>query len=39
MMLDEHGKRTNFDLISKSLDPEQSMKETRIAILDKLLIS
>lgn len=38
MMLDEHGKRTNFDLISKSLDPEQSMeRKQRIAILRQIV--
>ena len=38
MMLDEHGKRTNFDLISRSLDPEQSMeRKQRIAILRQIV--
>ena len=38
MMLDEYGKRTNFDLISKSLDPEQSMeRKQRIAILRQIV--
>ena len=38
MMLDEHGKRTSFDLISKGLDPEQSMERTqRIAILRQIV--
>lgn len=38
MMLDEYGKRTSFDLISKGLDPEQSMERTqRIAILRQIV--
>ena len=38
MMLDEDGKRTNFDLISKDLNPEQKMeKKQRIAILRQIV--
>jgi RNA polymerase sigma-70 factor (ECF subfamily) len=38
MMLDSDGKRTNFDLISNSLNPEQKMEKTqRIAILRQIV--
>jgi RNA polymerase sigma-70 factor (ECF subfamily) len=38
MMLDEDGKRTNFDLISSDLNPEQKMEKTqRIAILRQIV--
>lgn len=38
MMLDEDGKRVNFDLISNNLNPEQSMEKTqRIAILRQIV--
>ena len=38
MMLDENGRRTNFDLISKDLNPEQKMeKKQKIAILRKIV--
>jgi len=38
MMLDEDGKRTNFDLISDMLNPEQEMeKKQRIAILRQIV--
>ena len=38
MMIDEDGKRTNFDLISKDLNPEQKMeKKQRIAILRQIV--
>ena len=38
MMLDEDGKRTNFDLISNDLNPEQKMEKTqRIAILRQIV--
>jgi RNA polymerase sigma-70 factor (ECF subfamily) len=38
MMLDEEGKRTNFDLISDMLNPEQEMeKKQRIAILRQIV--
>ena len=38
MMLDEDGKRTNFDLISDILNPEQEMeKKQRIAILRQIV--
>lgn len=38
MMLDEDGKRTNFDLISEMLNPEQEMeKKQRIAILRQIV--
>jgi RNA polymerase sigma factor (sigma-70 family) len=38
MMLDEDGKRTNFDLISGDLNPEQKMEKTqRIAILRQIV--
>ena len=34
MMIDEDGKRSNFDIVSRDLDPEQRMEKTqRIAIL------
>ena len=34
MMIDEEGKRSNFDIVSRDLDPEQRMEKTqRIAIL------
>jgi len=38
MMLNEDGKRNNFDLVSKDLDPEQTMeKKQRIAILRQIV--
>ena len=38
MMLDEDGKRTNFDLISDMLNPEQEMeKKQRVAILRQIV--
>jgi RNA polymerase sigma factor (sigma-70 family) len=38
MMLDEDGKRNNFDLISKDLNPEMMMeKKQRIAILRQIV--
>ena len=38
MMLDEDGKRTNFDLISDMLNPEQELeKKQRIAILRQIV--
>lgn len=38
MMLDEDGKKTNFDLISDILNPEQEMeKNQRIAILRQIV--
>ena len=38
MMLDEDGKRTNFDLISDMLNPEQEMeKKQRTAILRQIV--
>ncbi len=38
MMLGEDGRRTNFDLSSRSLNPEQTMERTqRIAILRKIV--
>ena len=38
MMIDEDGKRTNFDLVSSNLDPEQKMeKKQRIAILRQIV--
>ena len=38
MMLDEDGKRTNFDLISDMLNPEQEMeKKQRITILRQIV--
>ena len=38
MMLDEDGKRTNFDLISDMLSPDQEMeKKQRIAILRQIV--
>ena len=38
MMLDEDGKRTNFDLISEMLNPEQEMeKKQRVAILRQIV--
>lgn len=38
MMIDEDGKRTNFDLISDDLDPEKKMeKKQRIAILRQIV--
>ena len=38
MMLDEDGKRNSFDLISKSLNPEENMeKKQRIAILRQIV--
>jgi RNA polymerase sigma-70 factor (ECF subfamily) len=38
MMLDEDGKRTNFDLISDMLNPEQEMEQKqRIAILRQIV--
>ena len=38
MMIDEDGKRTNFDLVSNNLDPEQKMeKKQRIAILRQIV--
>ena len=38
MMLNEDGKRTSFDLISNSLNPEQKMEKTqRIAILRQIV--
>ncbi len=38
MMLDDNGKRTNFDLISNDLNPEQKMEKTqRIAILRQIV--
>ena len=38
MMLDEDGKRNTFDLISKSLNPEEKMeKKQRIAILRQIV--
>ena len=38
MMLDEDGKRTSFDLISNTLNPEQTMEKTqRIAILRQIV--
>ena len=38
IMLDKDGKRTNFDLISKDLNPEQNMeKNQRIAILRQIV--
>jgi len=38
MMVDEDGKRTNFDLMSQSLDPEKAMeKNQRIAILRQIV--
>jgi len=38
MMLDEDGKRTNFDLISDILNPEQEMeKKQRVAILRQIV--
>ena len=38
MMIDEDGKRTNFDLVSNNLDPEQKMeKQQRIAILRQIV--
>ena len=38
MMLDEDGKRTNFDLISDMLNPEQEMeRKQRIAILRQIV--
>ena len=38
MMLDEDGKRTNFDLVSKDLNPEQKMKKKqRIAFLRQIV--
>ena len=38
MMLDEDGKRTNFDLVSKDLNPEQKMeKKQRIAFLRQIV--
>ena len=38
MMLDEDGKRTNFDLIANDLNPEQRMEKTqRIAILRQIV--
>lgn len=34
MMIDEEGKRSNFDIVSRDLDPEQRLEKTqRIAIL------
>ena len=37
-MLDEDGKRTNFDLISDMLNPEQEMeKKQRVAILRQIV--
>jgi RNA polymerase sigma-70 factor (ECF subfamily) len=38
MMLDSDGKKTNFDLISNTLNPEQTMEKTqRIAILRQIV--
>ena len=38
MMSNEEGKRSNFDIISKDLDPEQKMeKKQRIAILRQII--
>ena len=38
MMLDEDGKRTNFDLISDMLNPEQEIeKKQRVAILRQIV--
>ena len=38
MMIDEDGKRTNFDLISSDLNPEQKLEKTqRIAILRRIV--
>jgi RNA polymerase sigma factor (sigma-70 family) len=38
MMLDEDGKRTNFDLVSNNLNPEQKMeKKQRIAFLRQIV--
>ena len=38
MMVDEDGKRTNFDLISSDLNPEQKLERTqRIAILRQIV--
>ena len=38
MMIDEDGKRTNFDLISSDLNPEQKLERTqRIAILRRIV--
>tara|TARA_B100001250_G_scaffold376562_1_gene364928 strand:+ start:12440 stop:13042 length:603 start_codon:yes stop_codon:yes gene_type:complete len=38
MMVDEHGKRTNFDLLSSELNPEQKLEKTqRIAILRQIV--
>tara|TARA_B100000902_G_C27274875_1_gene898273 strand:+ start:306 stop:908 length:603 start_codon:yes stop_codon:yes gene_type:complete len=38
MMLDEDGKRNTFDIISKSLNPEEKMeKKQRIAILRQIV--
>ena len=38
MMLDEDGKRTNFDLVSNDLNPEQKMeKRQRIAFLRQIV--
>ena len=38
MMLDEDGRRTNFDLISNDLNPDQKMeKKQRIAILRQIV--
>jgi len=38
MMIDNDGKRTSFDLISKDLNPEQKMeKKQRIAILRQIV--
>lgn len=38
MMLDEDGKRTNFDLVSNDLNPEQKMeKKQRIAFLRQIV--
>ena len=38
MMIDEYGKRTNFDLVSDNLSPDQHMqKRQRIAILRQIV--
>ena len=38
MMIDEGGRRSSFDVISKDLDPEQKMEKTqRIAILRQIV--
>jgi len=38
MMVDESGKRTNFDLLSSDLNPEQRLEKTqRIAILRQIV--